>query len=67
MTIGTNPEDHAAQRAAWERGYREAVLDVYVFLTGNPQALDLDTEHFGRISAMVDAVNAKGGRLRETV
>lgn len=65
MTIGANAETHAAERAAWDKGYREAVLDVYVFLTGNSQAHELDPEHFGLISRMVDAVNAKGKFLQE--
>lgn len=61
--IGMNTEIHAAQRAAWENGYREAVVDIYVFLTGNPQVWDLDAEHRALIESMVSQVNAKGGLM----
>lgn len=47
---------------AEERGYREALLDVYCFLTGNEQILDFP-DRFLLIEAMVAQVNAKSGRL----
>lgn len=51
---------------AEERGYRDALLDVYLFLTGNELALDIDTARFGLIAAMTEQVTAKStGRLRE--
>lgn len=58
-----NTETHAAQRSAWDKGYRECLLDMYVFLTGSPQIFDLDTEHLMLIESMVNQVNTKGGRL----
>lgn len=61
--IGMNTETHAAQRTAWDKGYREALLDIYVFLTGSPQVFDLDTDHLTLIESMVAQVNVKGGRL----
>lgn len=58
-----NTEVHTAQRASWEKGYRECLLDMYVFLTGSPQIFDLDTTHLALIESMVHQVNVKGGRL----
>lgn len=63
--IGMNTEVHQAQRVAWEKGYREALLDMYVFLTGSPQIFDLEAEHLSLIENMVAQVNTKGGRLRD--
>lgn len=60
-----NTETHPAQRAAWAKGYNEALLDMYVFLTGSPQIFDLDTDHLTLIEAMVAQVNTKGGRLAD--
>lgn len=64
MSVGTNPFEDPDRRNAWEKGYREALLDVYVFLTANEQALDLDTNHLFLIENMVSAVNDhESGRL----
>lgn len=60
-----NTEIHSAQRAAWEKGWNECLLDIYVFLTGSPQVFDLDTEHLALIESMVHQVNERGGRLRD--
>lgn len=68
MAIGSNPFEDAARRDAWERGYREAVLDVYVFLTANDQANHLDPSHFLLIDTMIDQVNDhERGRLNAVV
>ena len=62
--IGANPFEDPTRREAWEKGYREAILDVYVFLTANEQADHLDPNHFLLIDNMVDAVNDhESGRL----
>lgn len=64
MAIGSNPFEDAARRDAWEKGYREAILDVYVFLTANEQTFDLDPSHLATIETMVGAVNDhESGRL----
>jgi hypothetical protein len=62
MGIGTNTEIHAAERAAWDRGYNEALLDVYCFLTGNEQTWDLD--HLALIVNMVQQVNERPNKLQ---
>lgn len=60
----TNNETHTAQREAWERGYREALLNVYLFLTGNELALDLEPHRFDLIEAMAYQITAHSqGRL----
>lgn len=61
--IGMNNETHNSEYDAWERGYREAMLDVYCFLTANEQVLDLDPAHFQLISTMAEQVNDRNGRL----
>lgn len=53
-----NNELHRAQRNAWESGYREALLDVYLFLTGDENALEIELERFNLIAAMADQVTA---------
>lgn len=68
MTIGSNPFEDPDRRNAWEKGYREALLDVYVFLTANEQADDLDPDHLVLINSMITAVNDhEGGRLSAVV
>lgn len=62
--IGTNSEIHAAQRAAWDKGYSEALLDVYCFLTANEQVFDLDPAHLAQIENMVEQVNSKSNKLQ---
>jgi hypothetical protein len=62
--IGTNTETHAAERAAWDRGYSEALLDVYCFLTANEQVFDLDPAHLSQIEKMVEQVNQKSSKLQ---
>lgn len=62
--IGTNTEIHAAQRAAWDKGYREALLDVYCFLTANEQVFDLDPAHLAFIENMVEQVNGRPNKLQ---
>lgn len=52
-----NNEQHAAQHAAWERGYGEALLDLYCFLTANEQVFDIEPIHLASIRAMVAQVN----------
>jgi hypothetical protein len=60
----SNNEQHRAQYDAYERGYKEALLDVYLFLTGSEQVLDVDLEHFNLITAMTEQVTASStGRL----
>lgn len=50
---------------AEKQGYREALLDVYCFLTGNEQILDYP-ERFSWIEAMVAQVNSHGAsRLQD--
>lgn len=61
--IGQNTEVHSNLRDVWERGYREAILDVFVFLTGNPQVHNLDTDHRRMIENMVNQVNQSSGLL----
>lgn len=61
-----NNEVRADERAAWERGYKEALLDVYCFLTGNPQALDIGAGRFSLLQAMTNQITqASSGRLKE--
>lgn len=52
-----NNEIHRGEYDAWERGYREALLDVYLFLTGNDQLFDLELNRFNLIAAMTDQVS----------
>lgn len=59
-----NNETHVAEQAAWERGYREAVLDVFCFLTDNPQVLDIGAEHFSLLQALAVQVSDRN-QLRE--
>lgn len=47
---------------AEERGYREALLDVYCVLTGNEQILDYP-ERWAMIEKMFAQVNDKASRL----
>lgn len=62
----TNNELHRAQYDAYERGYKDALLDAYLFLTGNDQALDLERHRFDLIAAMTDQVTSSStGRLSE--
>lgn len=64
MSTGSNPYEDPDRRAAWDKGYREAILDVYVVLTANEQTHDLDPNHFAMIDSMTDAVNDhETGRL----
>lgn len=66
MAIGSNPHVHAGLRACWEAGYREALLDVYVFLTANEQTYELD--HLEAVEKMINAVNEhERGRLNAVV
>jgi hypothetical protein len=59
-----NNELHRSEQDAFERGYREALLDVYLFLTGDENALDLELERFNLIAAMADQVTAcSSGKL----
>lgn len=58
-----NNETHSAQHSAWERGYNEALLDVYCFLTGNEQVLDIDPAHYQRLQAMFAQANAGNSRI----
>lgn len=61
----SNNELHRSESEAWERGYREALLDVFLFLTGNDQAFDLELERFNIIAAMADQVTASStGKLQ---
>lgn len=60
----SNNETHTAQYAAWERGYSDALLDVYLYLTGNELALDVDETRFNQIAAMAEQIT-KTGRLEE--
>lgn len=63
LGIGANTEVHAELRRIWEKGYREALLDMFVYLTGNPQTLQLDPDHLALINTMVAQVNDVGNRL----
>jgi dihydrofolate reductase len=56
---------HQWEADAEERGYREAVLDMYCFLTGNEQTYDLSVGHLQLIHNMVAQVNEAGGKLQE--
>lgn len=61
-----NNERHRSESEAWERGYKEALLDVYLFLTANDQALDIELDRFGTLVALVDQVTASSNsRLHE--
>lgn len=63
-----NNEKHTQQFDAWERGYKEALLDVYLFLTGDPQSLDIEKDRFALLGALADQITAKSsGRLAEVV
>lgn len=62
--IGMN-DKHQWENEAEERGYREALLDIYCFLTGNEQILDLSSAHLELIYGMVAQVNEAGGKLQE--
>lgn len=64
--IGMNSETHRGEYEAWERGYKEALLDVFCFLTANEIVLDLDSGHLAMLTGMVENVNRVNGRL-ETV
>lgn len=48
---------------AQERGYRDALFDVYQYLTANPAVLDIDGDRLSRVENMVAQVNTKNGRL----
>lgn len=64
MAVGSNPFEDATRREAWDKGYREAILDLYVFLTANEQTFDLDPSHLTTIETMIKAVNDhESGRL----
>jgi hypothetical protein len=61
-----NNEAHKQQFDAWERGYKEALLDVYLFLTGDPAAMDIERERFDLLAALAEQITAKSsGRLVE--
>lgn len=51
---------HAAQ----ERGYKEALLDMYCYLTGDEQILEYP-ERLELIENMINQVNAKPNRLSQ--
>lgn len=60
----TNNELHLPEHDAWERGYKDALLDVYLFLSGNEASLDIPLEKFNLIAAMADQITAAStGRL----
>lgn len=62
----TNTETHTDQKRAWESGYREALLDVYLFLTGNDLAFEIELERFNAIAAMAEQITTSSmGRLKE--
>lgn len=62
----TNNELHQAQREAYERGYKEALLDVYLFLTGDESVFDIDQFRFDLILAMTESITKTStGRLAE--
>lgn len=50
---------------AEERGYREALLDVFCFLTANEQVLDIDHDRLTLLNAMVEQVTSTNSRLVE--
>lgn len=63
---GTESTPNKAQwvQEAEDRGYKEALLDVYCFLTGNEQVLDYP-ERCRMIESMVIQVNKVTHRLTE--
>lgn len=54
----TNNELHQAQYDAWERGYKEALLDVYLFLTANEGVYAIDETRLDLIVAMTEQITA---------
>jgi hypothetical protein len=53
--------------AAEERGYREALLDVYCFLTGNEQVLDIEHKRLDLVLSMVEQAAANGDMVYEVI
>ncbi len=51
---------HEKELALIEEGYKEALLDVYLFFTSDPQALSID--HFDIVKALATQI---AGKLRE--
>lgn len=47
---------------AWARGYKEALLDVYCYMTGNPQLRDCP-DRLSMIGSMVEKAAENSDRL----
>lgn len=52
-------------QTAEDRGYGEALLDVFLFLTGDARVFQTSPERFERVVGMVEQVNAKNNKLQE--
>lgn len=57
---------YTTESAIWDRGYRECLLDMYLYLTGSELILDIDPARAALIDVMVAQVNQKLARLVDT-
>lgn len=64
MSVGTEstPQSPGWVQEAFEKGYKEALLDVYCFLTGNEQILDYP-ERFTVLESLAKQVNDMSSML----